>query len=648
MKNSKDTTLSYRADIDGLRALAVLLVIADHIGTRAKGGYVGVDVFFVISGYLISSHILTQMQAGTFSIVDFYERRIRRIFPVLIVLLAAVTVVAYLFLIPTEVEAYARSLLAALFSVSNFEFWHEAGYFDNPSKFKPLLHTWSLGVEEQFYIFFPLLLMAVRRWIPAQLKKVLWTTFGLSLAAAIGWAYHNSETAFFFTPLRIWELLVGTILSQHYLPVVHGNVRRNIASSLGLLLIVVPAFRYSEFTVFPGLTAVPPCLGAALIIAAGETGSTVVGSILSWRPVAFVGLISYSLYLWHWPILAFQFTTPLFVGIITNTFRHKVLYMVVVFAVATLSWRFIETPFRKGKFRPTRIPLFTMAGAAFVVVTAAGIALLAMHGISRSFPQQALKLLPYTDYQYSSEWRSGTCFFTPEQDFAKFDTQTCLPQRPGRPQYVIIGDSHAAQLYSGFVAAFPDANIQLISSGLCPPMETEDEIFPLFRRNCLMMSKLAFQDYLAHHHVDAVILSAFWQPEEMPELGRTVGWIKAHGMKAVVVGPGIEYSLSLPRLLITSMQRNDPTLPERNLVDNSAPDHAMQALARDQWKTPYVSVYDDLCTRQSANAGASGGAALSCPVYAAPDVPILFDSNHLTAGGSYLLAKTMRDRNQIP
>jgi peptidoglycan/LPS O-acetylase OafA/YrhL len=648
MNRGKYPNLSYRPDIDGLRALAVLLVVADHIGTRARGGYVGVDVFFVISGYLISSHILTEMQAGTFSIVDFYERRIRRILPVLIAVLIAVTLVAYLFLIPSEIEAYARSLLAALFSVSNFEFWRESGYFDDPSKFKPLLHTWSLGVEEQFYIFFPLMLLAVRRWLPTRLKLVLWATFGLSLAASIAWAPRSPAAAFFFTPLRIWELLVGTVLSQHYVPSLQGKVQRNLASLLGFLLIVAPAFVYTQYTVFPGLTAVPPCLGAALIIAAGETGGSLVGSILSWRPVVFIGLISYSLYLWHWPILAFQDTTPLFVRISTHSGKSKFLYMVVVLILATLSWRFIETPFRKGRFRPSRRSLFAMAGASFVLVAAMGIQLLAMHGIPAGYPQDALKLLPYTDYHYSSEWRSGKCFFIPEQDFANFDSHACLPQTPGRPQYLVIGDSHAAHLYPGLVAAFPDADIQQINSGFCPPLVTEGKLLPGFKKNCLMMSKFVYQDYLPRHHVDLVILSCVWSSDQLPELGHTLAWIKDHGMKAVVVGPGLEYSLALPRLLMTSIRRHDRDLVPSHLAIHAELDNEMRQLAQEQWKTEYVSVYSDLCLQRPDTVAKSAVDMRSCPAYAAPNVPMLFDGNHLTAEGSILLVKTMKANRQIP
>jgi hypothetical protein len=400
--------------------------------------------------------------------------------------------------------------------------------------------------------------------------------------------------------------------------------------------------------VFPGLTAVPPCIGAALIIAAGENGGSIIGSILSWRPVVFVGLISYSLYLWHWPILAFQDTTPLFARISTHSAKSKFLYMVVVLILATLSWRFVETPFRKGRYRPSRRALFAMAGASFVLITAMGVKLLAMHGIPAGYPQEALKLLPYADYHNASEWRSGKCFFTPDLDFGKFDAKTCLPQVPGRPQYLILGDSHAAQLYPGMAAEYPDANIQQVNATFCPPLVTEGKLLPDFKKNCLMMSKFVYQDYLPRHHVDLVILSSYWSAEQLPELGRTVAWIRDHGMKAVVVGPGLEYSLPLPRLLMTSIRRHDPNLVTSHLAIHAELDNQMRQLARDEWKTEYVSVYSDLCLQRPDTALKSAVVPQLCPAYAAPNVPILFDGNHLTAGGYILLAKTMKAVGQIP
>lgn len=391
-------TLTYRRDIDGLRAVAVLLVVFNHLHTRFDGGYIGVDVFFVISGYLISAVIIQEMNRGEFSIVEFYERRIRRIFPALFVMMGVVTVLAWFYLTPSEVEEYARSMLAAVYSGSNLLFWHEAGYFDAPSSLKPLLHTWSLAVKEQFYILFPLLLVLVKRWFPQRLQTAIWTISAVSFAAACFWVWKDPTAAFFFAPLRAWELLIGTILSQRYLPRIEGAIARNIASVTGILLIFVPSLMYSPQTAFPGLAALPPCLGAALLIAAGDTGGSVVGSILSWRPVTFVGLISYSLYLWHWPILVYQTTSSALLDVPQFDKKAKLAVFVVSIIVATLSWRFVETPFRKGKFRPSRRLLAQMTVVSLIILTAAGAFMVFDHGMPSRFPPDALTVAQYADY----------------------------------------------------------------------------------------------------------------------------------------------------------------------------------------------------------------------------------------------------------
>jgi len=257
----RKTALVYRPDVDGLRAVAVLLVVFDHVHTRLAGGYVGVDVFFVISGYLISSLILSDMAAGRFSVANFYERRVRRIFPAVLLVTPAL---AYTYLVPSEMEDFGRSLLAALFSAANFFFWHEAGYFDAPSAFKPLLHTWSLAVEEQFYIFFPLFLLAMRRWLPKRIEAAIWSITLLTFALACVVVQRDPSAAFFFAPLRAWELLIGAIVSQRYRPALTGKGPRNIAATAGLLLILAPAMIYSPRTSFPGLAALPPSWGPLL------------------------------------------------------------------------------------------------------------------------------------------------------------------------------------------------------------------------------------------------------------------------------------------------------------------------------------------------------------------------------------------------
>ena len=211
------TRLRYRADIDGLRVIAVLLVVLDHLRTRVTGGYVGVDIFFVLSGYLIGDHIISEVRAERFSLVDFYERRVRRIFPALLVMLAVSSAVAWFVLLPTELVSFSQAEVAALFSVANFTFLRQAGYFDSASLLNPLLHTWSLAVEEQFYLFLPLLVLLVHRRFPHRIRQVLWLLTAASFAAAAAWVYWAPSVAFFSSPLRAWELLVGTLLSQRLL-----------------------------------------------------------------------------------------------------------------------------------------------------------------------------------------------------------------------------------------------------------------------------------------------------------------------------------------------------------------------------------------------------------------------------------------------
>ena len=455
----KKNSMPYRPDVDGLRAIAVLLVIFEHLQTRITGGYVGVDVFFVISGYLISSVILSDMDSGRFSVAHFYERRIRRIFPALMGMLLGCSVLTFFLSVPSESDAFARSMLAALFSGSNFLFWQETGYFGAANELKPLLHTWSLAVEEQFYILFPLFLLAAHRWFPNKLRTAIWSITAVSFILACICVQLDATAAFYFAPLRAWELLIGTIVSQHYVPAVHGKVKRNFAAILGLLLIVVPSVIYTDKTHFPGLAAVPPCVGAALLIAAGETGNSLIGSLLAWRPMVFVGLISYSLYLWHWPILVFQKLSYVRIP-------HRVLLssvLLVSLLVATLSWLCIETPFRTGRFRPNLRSLLLVTGitAAFIVLV--GAFAIQTKGFPSRFPAEANNVDRYTDYGIATEWRDKACFINPTSTlgptFADFDKPKCLSEDPTRKQYLLVGDSHAAHLYPGLVAVFPELNI---------------------------------------------------------------------------------------------------------------------------------------------------------------------------------------------
>jgi len=373
-QNPGSGTLKYRPDIEGLRAVAVLLVLADHFETHVSGGFVGVDVFFVISGYLISAAILKEVANGTFSMVAFYERRIRRILPALIVVLLATSVMAYVLLFPAEIVDFGKSMLAAMFSVSNFWFWHQAGYFDAPSEYKPLLHTWSLGVEEQFYLLFPIFLIAVHRLARRRLRVLIFAISAVTFGLSVLYVRRDPAAVFYCSPLRAWELLLGTVVSQRYLPEIRGAVARNAATLGGMLMILGAAWRYRSTTPFPGVAALAPCLGAALAIWGGETGSSAVGRVLSWRPLVFVGSISYSLYLWHWPVVVFQQIGGL-APWTEGGGRRVVMLFAVSVLLGYLSWRFVEAPFRMGWLRGERRALFLSSGAGAAVVLLAGVAI---------------------------------------------------------------------------------------------------------------------------------------------------------------------------------------------------------------------------------------------------------------------------------
>ena len=262
-----DTKLKYRPELDGLRAIAVASVFLCHLGMKTfSGGYVGVDVFFVLSGFLISQIIADDLRGGTFSIVNFYERRIRRIVPALVVVGACCTAAAVAVLLPDELKTYAASLLAAVLSVSNVWFARMTGYFDPAAATQPLLHTWSLGVEEQFYVVFPLLLSLAYRYSPRRVPMLVSGTLAISLAMSIALTPENPRSAYFLIHTRAWELLLGSVIALGLVRPPRETWQRETASALGLLGIASAVFLFNDKTPFPGYAALLPCIGATLVI----------------------------------------------------------------------------------------------------------------------------------------------------------------------------------------------------------------------------------------------------------------------------------------------------------------------------------------------------------------------------------------------
>ncbi|MHC0052528.1 acyltransferase family protein [Actibacterium sp. D379-3] len=360
--------IEFRPDIDGMRAIAVLSVVVFHMGFSVfSGGYVGVDVFFVISGYLITQDIVNRIAQGRFSLVEFYMRRVRRIFPALFVVLSVSVVAALLILLPSELTRFAKSLIGASMSVSNIVFYRRDSYFGVTSEESPLLHTWSLGVEEQFYLLWPILLILVIRSIGSRyLLPVMAAVILISLVASQALLDTNPTFSFYMLPTRAWELAIGGVLSA----LVNAKpwLNRYFAGAIvgmGLGALSYSVFFYTSLTRFPGLSALVPCLGAVAIIYGGQFENPI-SSIIASRPMTFIGRLSYPLYLVHWPIIVFwELASPREIGLAT-----QILQIVLMFLAAYLILIFVEPPFRRRS--ATKSKLIFWGTVALVPVIATG------------------------------------------------------------------------------------------------------------------------------------------------------------------------------------------------------------------------------------------------------------------------------------
>ncbi len=437
----------YRPEIDGLRAVAVAAVVLFHVGAVLPGGYIGVDVFFVISGFLITGIIHRGIERSTFSLAEFWERRVRRILPALFVMILGTLGLGYFLLLPHELEALGRSSIAQALLLANVYFWRSTGYFTGSAELQPLLHTWSLAVEEQFYLLFPLFLVFFR----TRSRKWLFTVFAsvsvISLGGSIYGTIAHPTAAFFSLPTRGWELLVGSMLAVLPWDVNSRPRRDGVLAFTGLLAIVLPVFLYDSQTPFPGLAAMPPVIGTAVVIfATTATRATLVGWVLSLRPVVFVGLISYSLYLWHWPVIVFVRHYCL-VNVSEEHLGWKPLSfaLVCMLTLSILSWKFVETPCRQFMFQQQRRRLFGAALFMSGATIAVSMLFVGMKGLPTRFPNYSRMLLE------DITWGGEEFQVTPAKNF-DFDTLPLLGLKvntgdiENRLDFLLWGDSHGMML----------------------------------------------------------------------------------------------------------------------------------------------------------------------------------------------------------
>lgn len=610
----------YRPDIDGLRAVAVLPVLLFHFHIKLfSGGFVGVDIFFVISGYLITQIIHADLKRDRFSLITFYERRIRRIFPALLAVLAVTTLVAFIVLLPTEVEDFGKSLLAATVSFSNVYFWSRSGYFDAAASSQPLLHTWSLGVEEQFYLLFPLLLAWVYRKAPRYLPHVLVAVGLTSFVAAVYVMRTDPSSAFYLPHLRAWELMLGALLATGAVPPLKKAWQREVASGTGLALIAFSILTYTAATPFPGWKALAPCIGTGLILAAGRTGSSVVGRLLSLKPLVWIGLISYSLYLWHWPVIVFQNTNALIVNGLSLR-SSKIILFGLCLLLAWLSWRYVEAPFRRGAGKPSRSFVFKAALAGAVVAMASGAIAVALDGLPLRFKPEALEVAKFLHYKGSSP-NPAKCFIQSRDKYEDFDQAACLRLAPQGKNYLLVGDSHANHLWRG-ISSELDVNVMQATASLCTPtIDQRLDAAP----GCAQLMNYIFTDYLLNRHVDKLVIAGYWKGSDLPAVQRTLQWAKKHKIDVLLFGPIMVYDSPLPRILAASIQKNDPSSIADHQLDTVAfIDAAMKAMAASEG-TAYVSLLDQICPGSR------------CRVFAQPGIPLQYDYGHLTEEGSKLL-----------
>lgn len=705
-----------RSDIEGLRAIAVLAVIVNHVSPHElRGGFAGVDIFFVISGYLIGRHLLEDIQAGRLSLRGFYARRARRILPALIVMLTAVSGFGWLILSGPELAALGKHVLAAALFSNNFLLWSESGYFDAPSLSKPLLHLWSLGIEEQFYLLAPILLWLGARGRSASVRWVAW----LSVASLI-WNELRPEPSFYLLDTRFWELGAGVILAHlslggaaQLLTAQAHTARPSPASTpewlaagllltfaavlclssrlatwqltlapvagavgallLGATVMVVSLAQSCEVqerwsgvmrryetplrvgsagagilcigaTVmglgsidWPGPQTLLPVLGTALVIAGGP--GTFLNKRLGWRPLAFIGGISYPLYLWHWPAIVYWR--------MLDASRAAASYFVPIGAallLACLTKYLVEEPIRFGRLGSRQIPRAPVWGLAtgLLLMGLLGISAMETDGYPRRFPPAVSAIANWSVPNEDSAWRVHRCYRYPD-DRRGYAAECTPAKRSGVPRVLLWGDSHAAELYTGLKGLQQGANFEIVqwTAAGCPPTRT-----PLVQEfaGCAAHRAAALSE-LPALAPDTVIIAAAWElylengassQAILAAVQADIAWLQGTGVRHVVLfGPSPTWDTSLPVDLFRYMSlRRTTRIPERLGGPSGDVQRLDAAMAKEvsAMGASYVSVLHQLCNRR-------GCRTLVAPQSATLKRPdLLFrDRDHLTMSGSRFL-----------
>jgi peptidoglycan/LPS O-acetylase OafA/YrhL len=606
--------LSYRREIDGLRALAVLPVIFFHAEIPGfSGGFVGVDVFFVISGYLITSIILTERAGSRFSFAGFYERRARRILPPLILVCLVSCPFAFFILNPTDLSNFSKSLLAVSTFVSNFFFWGQSGYFDTDTELKPMLHTWSLAVEEQFYLLFPIALLVMLRLG----RKFALAGFAIiaifSFAFAQWGSYHATETAFYLLPARMWELLIGA-----FVPIAAIDPRKlvrgvfaELLALLGIVLIAIPVLTYHSVP-YPGVYALPPAVGALLIILYANA-NTVAGRVLGSHLFVGMGLISYSAYLWHQPIFAFARQAGFYEA---NPWAFAVLSGVAI-GLAALTYLMVERPVRNRALVTRRkiVALSALGTISLVGLGVVGVAnggfeevYLARHGSDTQRAYYLVKKYALRDL-VSDTGSNHDCVFWSKMIDDAFREKFASCAMKYSAAVLVVGDSHAMNVYNGLAAAHTGEFVVGIFNPGCRPWNKEDgcqyfaDLVDFLKESGPSVESVVFNFSGAHLMADAAGVEEsrhlFEQGSEyridLDHIRWTIGYVKSLGAltKVIWLGPFAEARVNLrdlPELAKNGFQMNPVSLDRFKDLDARVAKEIFERAPNFR----YLSIYDVL------------------------------------------------------
>lgn len=607
--------MKYRSEIDGLRALAVVPVILFHAGFDLfSGGFVGVDVFFVISGYLITTILIEDIEKNRFSFAGFYERRARRILPALFFVTLVCIPFAWMWMLPTQVEDFSQSLIAVSLFASNILFWRESDYFAPSAEEKPLLHTWSLAVEEQYYVLFPILLITAWR---LGRDKVFWMIVvmsGISLLLS-EWGWRNEASAnFYLAPTRAWELFAGSIAALVIQR--QGVQKNNLLALIGLGAIIFAIFAYDETTPTPSVYALMPVLGVVLLVLYADQ-ETIAAKLLSTKALVGIGLISYSAYLWHQPLLAFARIQS------AGELGRLIMTAIVLasLAIAFLSWKFIELPFRRNK-KLGRSAVFITSLSGLSIFLLVGLIGDASDGFSDRLAPYQTEILSWKDYPHAAVYREGVCFLREDQTFRDFGAE-CTE---GEADVLVWGDSHAAALASGW--RHVEATHQLAASS-CPPI-----LRARFhsRPHCKQINDHV-EKLIEEKRYTAVVLHANWKnrtTKEINKLANTINRLETLGVKNIYVVGGVpQYSPSLPARLLTERA----PIEEIDYIRYSQD----EIIRRDELvrgsilhtSAVFLSPIEALC---------QNGECLATHHFENIRYPLSWDYGHLTEGGAVSLA----------